>query len=104
MNFEEIKTVLEKFSGPTGRPMIVNRGSQGSPSSSIELLADDLLTTSPFGCTGTPPHCRSPALWRRVMLRDTDAVALELFGFISEGLVFEVIEGGWVSQVTCFKA
>jgi len=27
----------------------------------------------------------------------------ELFGFIAEGLVFEVIEGGWVSQVTCFK-
>ena len=29
---------------------------------------------------------------------------LELFGFIAEGLVFEVIEGGWVGQVTCFKA
>ena len=53
MNFEDIKSTLEKSSGPSGRPMIVNRGSQGSPSSSIELLADDLLTTSPFGCTGT---------------------------------------------------
>jgi hypothetical protein len=28
----------------------------------------------------------------------------ELFGFIGEGLVFEVVEGGWVGQVTCFKA
>jgi hypothetical protein len=28
----------------------------------------------------------------------------ELFGFITEGLVFEVLEGGWVGQVTCFKA
>jgi hypothetical protein len=28
----------------------------------------------------------------------------ELYGFIGEGLVFEVVEGGWVGQVTCFKA
>ena len=93
MNFEGIKTALERVSGPTGRPMIVNRGSQGSPSSSVELLADDLLTTSPFGCTGMC-HCRVVEL----------ISVAELFGFIAEGLVFEVIEGGWVSQVTCFKA
>ncbi len=33
-----------------------------------------------------------------------DINILELFGFITEGLVFEVIEGSWVGQVTCFKA
>ena len=51
-NFEEIKSCLEKVSGPSGRPMIVNRGGQGSPSSSIVLLSDDILTSSPYGCTG----------------------------------------------------
>ena len=51
-NFEEIKSSLEKVSGPTGNPMIVNRGGQGSPSSSMELISDDILTASPFGCTG----------------------------------------------------
>lgn len=56
MNFEEIKECLENVSGGTlGRPMIVNRGGQGSPSSSIELLSDDILIASPFGCTGTSP-------------------------------------------------
>jgi Uncharacterised protein family (UPF0183) len=55
-NFEAIKTSLERISGPAGKPMIVNRGSQGSPSSSIELVSDDILTASPFGCTGTPPN------------------------------------------------
>jgi hypothetical protein len=35
--------------------MIVNRGGQGSLSSSIELLSDDILTASPFGCTGSYP-------------------------------------------------
>lgn len=56
MNFEEIKNVLEKSSGvPAGKPMIVNRGGQGSPSSSIELVSDDILTATPFGCTGNPP-------------------------------------------------
>jgi len=53
-NFEKIKTCLEKISGPVGRPMIVNRGGQGSPSSSIELVSDDILTATPFGCTGRP--------------------------------------------------
>jgi hypothetical protein len=52
MNFEEIKNCLEKVSGPTGKPMIVNRGGQGSPSSSIELVSDDILTATPFSCTG----------------------------------------------------
>jgi Uncharacterised protein family (UPF0183) len=55
-NFEEIKSCLEKNSGPTGKPMIVNRGGQGSPSSSIELVSDDILTASPFGCTGILPQ------------------------------------------------
>ena len=54
-NFESIKTCLERLSGPVGKPMIVNRGGQGSPSSSIELVSDDILTASPFGCTGSPP-------------------------------------------------
>ena len=54
-NFEEIKYLLEGNSGPTGNPMIVNRGGQGSPSSSIELVSDDILTASPFGCTGISP-------------------------------------------------
>lgn len=31
-------------------------------------------------------------------------ILLELFGFSVEGFVFEVIEGGWIAQVTCFKA
>jgi hypothetical protein len=91
MNFEEIKSCLERISGPSGKPMIVNRGGQGSPSSSIELVSDDILTGTPFGCTGMIP---SLAIL-------TDA---ELFGFMGEGLVFEVVEGGWVGQVTCFKA
>jgi hypothetical protein len=51
-NFEEIKSCLEKISGPAGKPMIVNRGDQGSPSASIEFFSDDILTGSPFGCTG----------------------------------------------------
>jgi len=55
MNFEEIKTSLEKSSGPTGKPMLVNRGGQGSPSSSIELVSDNILTATPFGCTGNSP-------------------------------------------------
>ena len=59
-NFEEIKTTLEKVSGPTGPPMIVNRGGQGSPSSSVELVSDDILTASPFGCTGHPPPLAKP--------------------------------------------
>jgi len=54
-NFEEIRSSLEKVSGPTGNPMIVNRGGQGSPSSSVELISDDILTASPFGCTGNFP-------------------------------------------------
>jgi hypothetical protein len=52
MNFDEIKTAIEKVSEPSGRPMIVNRGGQGSPSSSIELVSDNILTATPFGCTG----------------------------------------------------
>jgi hypothetical protein len=52
MNFDEIKSCLERASGPSGKPMIVNRGGQGSPSSSIELVSDDILTATPFGCTG----------------------------------------------------
>lgn len=91
-NFDEIKSCLERFSGPTGNPMIVSRGGQGSPSSSIEFFSDDIRTTSPFGCTGY----NSPQL--------PSLILVELFGFITEGLVFEVIEGGWVGQVTCFKA
>lgn len=55
MNFDEIKTALEKLSGPTPKPMIVNRGNQASPSSSIELVSDDILTATPYGCTGTSP-------------------------------------------------
>ena len=54
-NFEEIKCCLEKGSSLASRPMIVNRGGQGSPSSSIELLSDDILTAMPFGCTGIYP-------------------------------------------------
>jgi Uncharacterised protein family (UPF0183) len=54
-NFEETKFSLEENSGPTGNPMIVNRGGQGSPSSSIELVSDNILTASPFGCTGNYP-------------------------------------------------
>lgn len=55
-NFDVIKTTLERISGPAGKPMIVNRGSQGSPSSSVELVSDDILTASPFGCTGNTPQ------------------------------------------------
>jgi Uncharacterised protein family (UPF0183) len=51
-NFEDIKSCLETLSGPIGKPMMVNRGGQGSPSSSIEFFGDDILTASPFGCTG----------------------------------------------------
>lgn len=51
-NFEEIRNCLERNSGPTGKPMIVNRGGQGSPSSSVELVCDDILSATPFGCTG----------------------------------------------------
>jgi hypothetical protein len=72
--------------------MIVSRGGQGSPSSSIEFFSDDIRTTSPFGCTGN--------IFPAITLANT----VELFGFITEGLVFEVLEGGWVGQVTCFKA
>ena len=54
-NFEEIKFSLEENSGPTGNPMIVNRGGQGSPSSSIELVSDNIIIASPFGCTGNFP-------------------------------------------------
>lgn len=89
-NFEEIKACLEKISGPIGKPMIVNRGGQGSPSSSVELVSDDILTAPSFGCTGT------------VRFR-LELMCVELFGFVAEGLVFEVLEGGWVGQVTCFR-